>query len=110
MKKEDLENVLKSLDITFNEGITYLEKNDIYPRIVFFEYLWDDIVSSNTSYQEVVSYQISFKSHFSRDPKLIDLKKKLNRLGYHPKISHEYISSKKEWHSYFSLDILENVS
>ncbi len=110
MNKEDLENILKSLEITFNEGITYLERNDTYPRIIFFEYSWEDVVSSNTSYQEVVSYQISFKSHIPRDPKLIKLKKKLNELGLHPKISHEYISSKKEWHSYFSLDILENVS
>lgn len=109
LTKDVLENLLQSLGIPSNEGITHLEENDTYPKIVYFEYSWDDIVSSGTSYDSIVEYQISFKSITPRDPKLIELKKKLNDLGHHPRIDHEYIKDIRVWHSYFSLDVLENV-
>lgn len=109
MKKEEFERILKRLKIEANEGITFLEKNDMFPRIVYFEYLWDDITSSGSSYDSIVTYQVSFKSLIPRDPKLIELKRELNKLGYHPQFSHEYIKDTREWHSYFSLDVLEDV-
>lgn len=109
MTKEELEKIFSSLKISAKEGIVYLEEKDVYPRIVYFEYSWDDIVSSSSVYESIVQYQISFKSQVPRDPKLVELKKKLNSLGYHPRFDHEYITSSREWHSYFSLDILEDV-
>lgn len=109
MTKEELKKVFSELEISAKEGILYLEEGGIYPRIVYFEYSWDDIVSSSLSYESIVQYQISFKSQVPRDSKLIELKKRLNALGYHPRFDHEYIKNKREWHSYFSLDILEDV-
>ena len=107
--KNEMEKLLQSLGIPSNEGITHLDENDIHPRIVYFEYLWEDIVSSGELYDSIVAYQISFKSLVPRDPKLIELKSQLNKLGYHPQITHEYIKDIREWHSYFSLDVLEDV-
>lgn len=109
MKKNELISLFKKLDIVFNEGIQFMEQNDSYPRIVFFEYLWEDILASGNNYTGLVNYQISFRSLQPRDPKLIELKKLLNGNNIHPKISHEYIKDKREFHSYFSIEVLENV-
>ena len=99
MKKNELVSLFEKLDIVFNEGIQFMEQNDSYPRIVFFEYLWEDILASGNNYTGLVNYQISFRS----------LKKLLNSSNIHPKISHEYIKDKREFHSYFSIEVLENV-
>ena len=109
MTKSDLENLFKKLGITYNEGIQYMEKNDSYPRIVYFEYLWEDILASEKKYDGIVHYQVSFRSMKPRNPKLIELKKLLNDKGKYPIISHEYIENKREWHSYFSVEVLEDV-
>ncbi len=109
MTKSELEDLFKKLGVTFNEGIQFMEKNDDYPRIVFFEYLWEDILSSGEVYTGLVDYQISFRSLIPRDPKLVKLKKMLNDNGLHPRISHEYIKNKREFHSYFSIEVKEDV-
>lgn len=109
MTKSELENLFKKLEITYNEGIQYMEKNDSYPRIVYFEYLWEDILASGKKYDGIVHYQVSFRSLEPRDPKLIELKKLLNDSNIHPRISIEYIKDKREWHSYFAVEVIEDV-
>lgn len=109
MTKEEFIEVLKKLDIPTNEGIQNDSRKDIYPRIVFWEFGWDDISSSGTNYNTNVTYQVSFFSIIPRHPKLIELKKELNQLGFSTYISHEYIEDERYWHSYFSIDLLENI-
>ena len=41
MNKETLENIFKKLNITYNEGIQNMESNNTLPRLVFFDYVWD---------------------------------------------------------------------
>ena len=109
MTKEDLTLLFDELNIPYREGIQYMEDNSNYPQIVFFDYRWEDVLSSGFKYDTVVSYQVSFRSMKPRDPKLIELKKLLNDKGKYPIISHEYIENKREWHSYFSVEVLEDV-
>ncbi len=109
MTKNDLETVFKNCEIPSNEGIQYLEINDKLPRIVYFEYRWEDIVASGRKFDTNVNYQVSFRSSIPRDPKLLLLKKKLNENDIHPIISIEYIKDKREWHSYFSVEVVEDV-
>ena len=78
MTKNDLEEIFKECEIPSNEGIQYLETNDKLPRIVYFEYRWEDIVASGKKFDTNVNYQVSFRSAITRDPKLLLLKKKLN--------------------------------
>lgn len=109
MKKEELTSLFDKLNIPYKEGIQYMDDNNDYPQIVFFDYRWEDIISSGSKYDTLVSYQVSFRSMKPRDPKLIELKKLLNKKDKHPIISHEYIEEKREWHSYFSVEVLEDV-
>lgn len=109
MTKEDLERIFKELNIEANEGITNLDKNDVLPRIVYFDYVWKDITASGMIYDTLVTYQISFRSSKPRDEKLIELKNRLAINDLFPDIYIEYIENKKEWHSYFSIDVLENL-
>ena len=110
MTKEELKNIFEILNIPANEGILYLNKNGEFPRVVFFEYAWKDLTASDEVYDTLVTYQVSFRSLIPRDSKLIQLKKELANLGLYPDIYIEYIEDKKEWHSYFSIDILENIN
>ena len=96
MTKNDLENIFKNCNIPSNEGIQYLETNDKLPRIVYFEYRWEDIVASGRKFDTNVNYQVSFRSSMPRDPKLLLLKKKLNENDIHPIISIEYIKERSE--------------
>lgn len=52
---------------------------------------------------DYIIWQISFYARKPRDPKLIALKNRLNELGYHPTIAHEYVTEDRVWHSYFSI-------
>lgn len=56
----------------------------------------------NTTYHRM-SMIASFYARKPRNPKLIALKNRLNELGYHPTIAHEYVTEDRVWHSYFSI-------
>ncbi len=110
MTKEELVEMLESLGIPCAEGIQHMKDSQKLPRIVYFEYIWEPIGASGKEYDTLVRYQISFFSLIPRDPKLLLLKKMLNDKNIMTYISHEYIENTREFHSYFALEVVENVS
>ena len=60
MKKDELIELLKSLGIAVNEGESSIANSKVYPRIVFWDYIWEDKVASDETYSTVETYQISF--------------------------------------------------
>lgn len=109
MNKQKLIEILTSLGIAVNEGIQSDKDTNVYPRIVFWEYGWDPLVASDKEYNTKVIYQISFFAKQPRDAKLIELKRKLNELKIFPYIEHEYIQKEKYFHSFFPIEVLENI-
>lgn len=109
MEKEDLIKIFKELDIPTNEGIQNDTDTNKYPRIVFWEFLWVPIGASGEKYNTKVTYQVSFYSKKPRDEKLLKLKEKLNEKGINPIIEHEFAEKKRDIHSYFAIEVLENV-
>lgn len=109
MTKFDLQDLLDSLKIAVNEGIQNDINTNIYPRVVYWDYLWSTNTASGTNYSDIVTYQISFFSDIPRHPKLLELKKKLNEMKIFPEIEHEYIEKDRYWHSFFAIEVLENV-
>ncbi len=109
MNKDDLVNLLNELDIPVNEGIQNDRYTNIYPRIVFWDYVWDPIIASNKEYDTKVTYQISFFSKEPRNPKLLKLRKKLAKKEIFPYIEREYIKKDQYFHSFFAIDVLENL-
>lgn len=109
MSKEDLVQILKSLQIPVNEGIQNDRNSNVYPRIVFWEYVWDPIDSSGEVYDTKVSYQVSFFSNIPRNPKLLELLRLLHENGIKPIVEHEYVQEEKYFHSYFAVEVLENI-
>lgn len=109
MTKEELETLLDSLEIQVNEGILNDTNTNVYPRIVYWEFVWDSLTASGNEYDTKVTYQLSFFSKVPRDPKLIELKHKLNEKGLFPVIQHEYIQKDNHFHSYLAIEVLENV-
>ncbi len=107
--KEDLVKLLKSFNVPATEGVP--EDNDIEAetRICFWEYVWDDIVASCEVYKTKVTYQVSVISEYPRCKELLKLKKKLNELNQFPMIQHEKDIQTRRWHSYFSIDVLEEI-
>lgn len=108
MKKQELINLLKKLKIQVNEGITSNLATNVYPRVVFWDYVWEDQMSSGCDYNTIVTYQISFYSKQPRDSKLIELKKLFNKEGIHPFITHEYVEKDKVFHSFMSIEVTED--
>ena len=89
MDKEELIEIFENLKIPFNEGIQNDKDTDANTRIVFWEYGWDPITGSGTEYDTKVIYQVSFFSKIPRNPKLIELRKKLKEKKVNPYIEHE---------------------
>ena len=109
MTKEELQELLDDLEIQVNEGIQNDENTNVYPRIVYWEFIWDSMTASGEEYDTKVSYQLSMFYQKPRESKLLELKQKLNEKGLFPIINHEYVEDKREFHSYMAIEVLENV-
>ena len=109
MTKPELIDLLKELDIPMNEGTLSDDVIEASEVIYFWDYLWDSLTASGEEYNTNVTYQISFLAELPRSAKLIELKHKLNDLGIFPRIQHEYNPETRRWHSFFSIEVLENV-
>lgn len=105
MTKKELSDLLHSLQIPVNEGIASQENTNKYPRVVYWDYIWEDILASGEEYENVETYQISFYSRTPRNEKLMELREKLRKVGLHPTIYHEYVQEDKVFHSYFSVEV-----
>lgn len=64
-------------------------------------------MASGDDYENQVTYQISFYSKRTMDPKLVELRQILRDEGLHPDIYIEHIDKDKVWHSYFSMGVIE---
>lgn len=109
MSKEELVKLLESLKIPITEGPPDDDEVEEDARINFWDYDWLDNVASGTEYNTIVTYQISFVANIPRHPKLLELKRKLNEKGLHPEIQHEHLIEKRRVHSFFSMEVIENI-
>lgn len=109
MTKPELVNLLKGLNIPLSEETP--KDNDIEEeiRIHFWEYNWEDLTASGSNYNTNVTYQISVVADRPRHPKLLELKRELNKIGLFPRIQIEYLAETRRVHSFFALEVLENV-
>ena len=110
MTKAELSELLHGIGVPVGEGEHFLDSSTEFPKIAYWEYLWSDDMASGDDYEELVTYQVSFVSRRPRDPKLIQLKRRLNNIGIHPDINHEYVKAENgpgEYHSYMQIDVAE---
>lgn len=108
ISKEQLIEILKSVDIAVNEGVSSVTNSNTYPRLVFWDFDWEDLVASGEMYESIDTYQVSFFSKKPRDPKLLELRKVLRENKLFPRIQHEYVEEKKMFHSHFSLEVISD--
>lgn len=109
MTKAELVELLAELKIPISECTPQDDDMEAERRVCFWDYIWEDVVASDSNYNTNVTYQISFVANRPRDSKLLELKNKLNSKGIFPVIQHEYIVEKKRVHSFFSIEVLENI-
>ncbi len=109
MTKEDLVKLIKELKVPLSESTPRDEEMEEEIRIHYWDYIWEDLMASGEKYNMKVTYQVSVISNKPRHSKLLELKRKLNSKGLHPVIQHEYFPEKRRVHSFFSIEVLENV-
>ena len=109
MTKEELVKLLKSLKVPLRDSTPEDEEMEEEIRIHYWDYIWEDLMASGSNYNTKVTYQVSVISDKPRHPKLLELKKILNEKGIHPRIQHEYIVGKRRVHSFFSIEVFENI-
>lgn len=107
MKKDELVELLKSLNIPVNEGLSAKENKDAEARIVFWDYAWEDIISSGEMYEVKETYQVSFYSTKPRHEKLLELRKLLRTKKIYPLISHEFVEKDRIFHSFFAVEVID---
>lgn len=109
MTKEELVELLKELNIPLSECSPKDDNIEEEIRIHFWDYVWEDITASGSNYNTKVTYQVSVIADKPRHSKLLELKRKLNNKGLNPIIQHEYNIETRRVHSFFSLEVLENI-
>lgn len=115
MIKQELDELLRSLTnqdgkaIPVNEGVTSINNTGVYPRVVYWDYIIQDRVASGREYDALVTYQISHFSRYPRDYTLNLLRSRLRQAGLFPQIFVEYIEEDRVFHSYFSLEVVEEI-
>lgn len=109
MTKKEFVDLLKELKVPLSESTPRDEDMEKDIRICYWDYNWEDNMASGKEYNTIVTYQVSVIASKPRHPKLLELKKKLNDNGFHPSIQHEYFPEKRRVHSFFSVDVLENI-
>lgn len=109
MTKPELEELLKSLNVPLSEQAPKDDDMEEEIRVHFWEYNWEDLTASGSNYNTNVTYQISVVADKPRHPKLLELKKELNKIGLFPTIQIEYLQETRRVHSFFALEVLENV-
>lgn len=112
MTKEDLIKLLKKLEISISEGEQDdVNHSNIFPRLLFFDYLWDFNVASSEIYNCLVTYQISYFSRLPRDLKFIELIKLLiKNKCLTSTIKKEYVENDGGfWHFYFEISVEEDI-
>lgn len=109
MTKEELVSLLKELKVPLSDSTPRDDDMEEEIRIHYWDYIWEDITASGANYNTNVTYQISVIADRPRHPKLLELKKKLNDKGLFPTIQHEYLAEERRVHSFFSLEVLENI-
>ena len=107
--KEDLVRILKSLNVPIAECVPEDDNIEAETRICFWEYAWEDMVASGKVYNTKVTYQVSVISEYPRCKELLKLKKILNNVNQFPIIQHEKDIKARRWHSFFSIDVLEEI-
>ena len=108
MTKAELSTLLHKLGIPIDEWNVSDKNINKYPRITYWPFLDEDISASGESYKLQRTYQISFMSDIPDHPKIKELRCILNKENLHPKIYHEYVKEDKVFHSYLSLDVIED--
>lgn len=109
MTKPELVELLNELNVPVAEGTPEDTKMEAPFRICFWDYDWEPIVASGQEFNTIVTYQISIIADKPRHSKLIELKHKLNEMGLFPNIKHEHDIEKRRIHSFFALEVLENI-
>ena len=111
MNKQELSELLHSLDATVNEGISNSDRSK-ETRIVYWNTVEEDINASGEGYENLQTYQISIFSPKPNCSVYQELRKKLREKGIHPVFYHEYVENdpvfQKNWHTYFSMEVVEN--
>ena len=112
ISKEELSKLLNSFGVPVDEGIA-LENKQNKTHIVYWPFLEEDIRSSGTAIKNLVTYQISIFSSFPQCREYKELRKKLREKGIQPTFQHEFVEKdaifSRMWHTFFSVDVLEEV-
>lgn len=113
LTKERFAEIVQSVGVPAREGENYLDDAKTFPKIAYWEYVWDDTRASGEAYDTVVTYQLSFASRTARHEKLLALKKALNDEGLHPVFYHEYVKGANGpgyHHTYCAVDVTETLT
>lgn len=109
LTKEELIEILQSVGAPLNEGISSESNTGQFPRIVFWEFLWEPKMASGREYNTVVTYQISIYAKRPRAQVVVDVKKALAEHGLYPMINHEFMEEERYFHSYLAVDVMEDI-
>ena len=108
MNKTQLSALLHSCCDNVSDSVTAMEKQNLYPRIVYWSYIWEDVMASGDEYEDLRTYQVSVwgKVPPEQNKALLSVRAALQEAGEHPRIMHEYVREDQAFHSYFSIEVL----
>lgn len=60
MTQKELSKLLHDTGCPVNEGVSSIKNEKVFPRIDYWEMLWEDTMASGDDYENEITWQISF--------------------------------------------------
>lgn len=62
MTQKELSKLLHDIDCPVNEGVSSLKNEKVFPRIDYWEIMWEDTMASGDDYENEITLQKSRRS------------------------------------------------
>lgn len=110
LTRAELSKLLHASCDIVHEGFTPQDQHDATERIVYFDYIWEDVVTSGETFDVHVTYEVSVFSSTPHCKTLLKLRENLRKAGLHPVIYHEQNVEDRVWHSYMAVDTIGDLT
>ena len=110
MTKSELSEMLHGCCENVSDSVTANEKQNLYPRIVYWSYVWEYVIGSGENLEDLRTYQIDIwgKVPPEQNNAVNALRSALAERGMYPEFRHEYVTDDQAFHTFLRLEAFED--
>lgn len=110
LTRKQLSDICHASCSVVHEGFTPEDLHSTKERIIYWDYVWEDVMASGDTYDVHATYQVSVFSTVPHCKSLLKLRDNLRAVGIHPVIQHEFNTDDRVWHSFMAIDVIGDIT